>query len=104
MNSVLLKLECVYRATTSVISFAAIILTVDSVCFGYREADARNGFNALPPPHRLVHYDELRKQNTAVVPGQHAAWDQNTELMFDPTCSWKDVSWVKEQIQIFAHY
>jgi (S)-2-hydroxy-acid oxidase len=38
--------------------YHGIILTVDSVRFGYREADARNGFNALPPPHRLVNYDD----------------------------------------------
>ena len=37
--------------------YKGIFLTVDSVRFGYREADARNGFNALPPPHRLVNYD-----------------------------------------------
>jgi hypothetical protein len=35
-----------------------IFLTVDSVRFGYREADARNGWNSLPPPHRLANYDE----------------------------------------------
>jgi (S)-2-hydroxy-acid oxidase len=38
--------------------YHGIIVTVDSVRFGYREADARNGFNALPPPHRLVNYDD----------------------------------------------
>jgi len=37
---------------------AGIFLTVDSVRFGYREADARNGWNSLPPPHRLANYDE----------------------------------------------
>ena len=35
-----------------------VFLTVDSVRFGFREADARNGWNALPPPHRLVNYDD----------------------------------------------
>lgn len=35
-----------------------VFLTVDSVRFGYREADARNGWNALPEPHRLVNYDD----------------------------------------------
>jgi hypothetical protein len=41
-----------------VIISAGIFLTVDSVRFGYREADARNGWNSLPPPHRLANYDE----------------------------------------------
>jgi (S)-2-hydroxy-acid oxidase len=68
--------------------YRGIFLTVDSVRFGYREADARNGYvyhsvvydelivffltllfllihamhdswDALPPPHRLVNYDGI---------------------------------------------
>ena len=38
--------------------YKGIFLTVDSVRFGHREADARNNFTALPPPHRLKNYDE----------------------------------------------
>lgn len=63
--------------------YVGVFLTVDSVRFGYREADARNGFSSLPPPHRLVNYDD--DEETA----KHAkdddddadapAWDQNTE-------------------------
>ena len=48
-----------------------IFLTVDSVRFGYREADARNGWNALPPPHRLVNYDEEVARKT---PGSRKKW------------------------------
>ena len=49
-------LRLVQRAVRS--GYKGILLTVDSVRFGYREADARNGWNALPPPHRLVNYDD----------------------------------------------
>ena len=34
-----------------------VFLTVDSVRFGAREADARNGFDALPPPLTLANYE-----------------------------------------------
>ena len=49
-------LRLVHRAVRA--GYKGIFLTVDSVRFGYREADARNGWNALPPPHRLVNYDD----------------------------------------------
>ena len=43
--------------------YEGVFLTVDSVRFGFREADARNGFDALPPPHRLVNYDGFNNNN-----------------------------------------
>jgi isopentenyl diphosphate isomerase/L-lactate dehydrogenase-like FMN-dependent dehydrogenase len=71
---------------------------VDSVRFGYREADARNGFNALPPPHRLVNYDENEpsKLSNTYNGGAEQAWDQNSEQMFDSNVSWEDVKWLKK--------
>jgi (S)-2-hydroxy-acid oxidase len=75
-----------------------IFLTVDSVRFGYREVDARNGFDALPPPHRLVNYDYNNNQDNnhdeqqqsssggldkTYNSRQHKSWDQNSELLFD---------------------
>lgn len=80
-----------------------IFLTVDSVRFGYREADARNGFDALPPPHRLVNYDlykdegESHKMDKTYNAKIHSSWDQNSELLFEQNLSWDDVRWVKEQ-------
>lgn len=91
--------------------YQGIFLTVDSVRFGYREADARNGFNALPPPHRLVNYDRVDDFNdgdtTANVPKldqtynsqEKKAWDQNSEQMFEQNVSWADVSWVKRELR-----
>ena len=94
--------------------YQGIVLTVDSVRFGFREADARNGFDALPPPHRLVHYDDDRAGLQQKLPGQsghpnrssleetyngrkHQAWDQNSELLFDQNLSWDDVRWLKQE-------
>jgi isopentenyl diphosphate isomerase/L-lactate dehydrogenase-like FMN-dependent dehydrogenase len=54
-------LRLVHRAVRS--GYRGIFLTVDSVRFGYREADARNGWSALPPPHRLVNYDDIDDDN-----------------------------------------
>lgn len=68
-------------------------------------------FDALPPPHRLVNYDEP----TSILPGsapgmksasleetyngkQHKSWDQNSELMFEQNLSWADVRWLKDHI------
>eukprot|EP00580_Thalassiosira_gravida_P008799 CAMPEP_0201634590 /NCGR_PEP_ID=MMETSP0493-20130528/7458_1 /ASSEMBLY_ACC=CAM_ASM_000838 /TAXON_ID=420259 /ORGANISM="Thalassiosira gravida, Strain GMp14c1" /LENGTH=365 /DNA_ID=CAMNT_0048106455 /DNA_START=167 /DNA_END=1265 /DNA_ORIENTATION=+ len=97
-------------------SIAGVFLTVDSVRFGYREADARNGWNALPPPHRLVNYDEevARKgapqsqkkwlapeasvvDKSKIYGGEEDAWDQNTEQLFEQNPSWEDVRWLKKE-------
>lgn len=74
--------------------YRAVVLTVDSPVFGHREADARNGFNALPPPHRLANYPA--SASATYHAKVHAAWDQNSEKMFDPAPSWADVRWVKD--------
>ena len=80
-----------------------IFLTVDSVRFGYREADARNGFDALPPPHRLVNYDEYKAEGESHEMDKtynakvHKSWDQNSELLFEQNLTWDDVTWVKEK-------
>jgi (S)-2-hydroxy-acid oxidase len=98
--------------------YQGIILTVDSVRFGYREADARNGFNALPPPHRLVNYDDdyhgsdtaasnatkgdaasqctlLGSLDQTYNSQEKRAWDQNSEQMFEQNVTWNDVAWIK---------
>ncbi len=81
-------------------------MTVDSVRFGYRPADARNGFNALPATHRLVHYDDDHTRDANVSSGKkaiyngktHSTWDQNSEQLLDTQISWKDVRWLKEKL------
>lgn len=97
-------LRIIQRAVDA--GYEGLFLTVDSVRFGYREADARNGFDSLPPPHRLVNYDE--EDNTKVFPSsngenlvnmyngkKYKSWDQNAELMFDQNVTWDDVRWLK---------
>ena len=95
---------------------SGIFLTVDSVRFGFREADARNGFNALPPPHRLVNYDEevattsssggrnwhtpdasVDVDRSKIYSGEEDAWDQNTEQLFEQNPTWEDVRWLKKE-------
>lgn len=72
-----------------------IFLTVDSARFGYREADERNGFNSLPDPHRLMNYEaELSKTYNSQT---HDSWDQNSEALFDVTCTFEIIAWVKQQ-------
>jgi (S)-2-hydroxy-acid oxidase len=88
--------------------YKGIFLTVDSVRFGHREADARNNFTALPPPHRLVNYDENlgsesrwaapeTHQKRQIYGGDEDAWDQNLEKMWLQNPTWDDVKWLKEE-------
>lgn len=107
-----MTLRLVRRAKKA--GYKGIFLTVDSVRFGYREADARNGWNALPEPHRLVNYDEeiAHKQPSQqkswlspeasvdkriIYSGEEDAWDQNTEQMFEQNATWDDVRWLKRE-------
>jgi len=99
--------------------YQGIFLTVDSIRFGYREADARNGFDALPAPHRLVNYDDEllmqaidnnhsgdndnnnnRNDDASKVYNarQEKAWDQNSQQLFDENVSWSDLRWIKSVI------
>eukprot|EP00980_Cylindrotheca_fusiformis_P008146 scaffold1727_cov133-Cylindrotheca_fusiformis.AAC.49 len=81
--------------------YDGIFVTVDSVRFGYREADARNGFNALPPPHRLKNYDDGIQGSPSLDQTYNSqdakAWDQNSEQMFDQDVGWDDIRWIKRE-------
>jgi (S)-2-hydroxy-acid oxidase len=111
------SIELIRRAISA--GYKGIFLTVDSVRFGYREADARNGFNALPPPHRLVNYDEPPSSEATAAAAalekssrrssslgldqtynsqEKKAWDQNSEQMFEQDVSWEDVRWIKNEL------
>jgi isopentenyl diphosphate isomerase/L-lactate dehydrogenase-like FMN-dependent dehydrogenase len=79
-------------------------LTVDSVRFGFREADARNGWNALPEPLRLVNYDDettktpsMPDNTNKIYSKEEDAWDQNTEQIFEQNPTWDDVRWLKTE-------
>ena len=96
-------LALIHRAIRA--GYQGIFLTVDSVRFGYREADARNGFNALPPPHRLVNYDTIPskaesagKLDQTYNSQENKAWDQNSEKMWEQDVSWEDVRWIKREL------
>ena len=88
-----LTLELVRRAEAA--GYRGLFVTVDSVVFGFREADARNGFGGLPPHLRLANYstDEGWKDGQG-----HAAWDQNTEALFAHDVSWDDIRWLKQHV------
>ncbi len=72
--------------------YQAIILTVDSSRFGYREADWRNGFSGLPAGLSLANYptpdgwDDQRKKG----------WDQNSEALLDASSTMeRDIPWLR---------
>ena len=88
-----LTLALVDRALDS--GYSGFFLTVDSVRFGFRECDARNGFSALPPPLALANYPTAAAWDDRA----HAAWDQNTEALFDAAVSWDDVAWLKARLR-----
>lgn len=77
--------------------YQGIFLTVDSVRFGYREADERNGFSSLPDPHRLMNYEEQAGLSKTYNSKAHDSWDQNSEELFDDGITFKDIQWVKER-------
>ncbi len=110
-----MTIRLVRRAANA--GYKGIFLTVDSVRFGFREADARNGWSALPEPHRLVNYDEelaniqqsseskksswlspeASVDKTKIYSGDEDAWDQNTEQLFEQNPTWDDVRWLKRE-------
>lgn len=108
-----LTLALIDRAVAA--GYQGLFLTVDSVRLGYREADARNGFDALPPPHRLVNYDDRNDGHTEGCASdsssnctsskestyngrKHQSWDQNSELLFEQNVSWDDVRRLKHHV------
>jgi len=95
--------------------YKGIFLTVDSVRFGHRECDARNGFNSLPPPHRLVNYDvndipaaiaDIKSNSSSLDQTYNSqekkAWDQNSEQMFEQNVTWDDVKWIKKELKEYG--
>ncbi|CAN0349997.1 unnamed protein product [Ascophyllum nodosum] len=82
-----LTADIVKRA--EVAGYNAICVTVDSVRFGSREADWRNGFIGLPPGLTLPNYPSKARHRAK------GAWDQNTEKLFDERATWTDIVWLK---------
>lgn len=77
--------------------YQGVFLTVDSVRFGFRECDARNGFAGLPPPLALANYDASPPAVRAWEGGD-GAWDQSTDRLFDDTADWTAVARMKDLI------
>jgi (S)-2-hydroxy-acid oxidase len=57
-------------------------------------------FDALPPPHRLVNYDEGLPSDLDQTYNAKTkkAWDQNSEQLFEQNVTWEDVKWLKKAI------
>ena len=111
--------DLVRRALAS--GYTAIVLTVDSPVFGFREADARNSFNGLPEGLSLENYapyvaasaaaasppSSSSSSSSASSPSftahfddrKESAWDQNTEKMFATDATWADVTWLKSLLR-----
>ena len=90
-------LDLVRRAVA--VGYRGVFLTVDSVRFGFREVDARNGFCALPPPLTLANYVATPPAGEAAWEArEHKAWDQNSEALFDTAASWDAVAWLREEL------
>ncbi len=92
-------MKLIHRAIDA--GYKGIFVTVDSVRFGSREADARNGFDGLPKPHRLVNYDGVGESTLEETYNsqKEAAWDQNTEQMFEQNLTWKDIEVIKTELK-----
>ena len=90
-------LDLVRRAVA--VGYRGVFLTVDSVRFGFREVDPRNGFCALPPPLTLANYVATPPAGEAAWEArEHKAWDQNSEALFDTAASWDAVAWLREEL------
>ncbi|MFC8277859.1 alpha-hydroxy acid oxidase [Streptomyces sp. NPDC057271] len=82
----------------------ALMLTVDVPRMGRRIADMRSGF-AVPPWVRPVHLHG-RDVEPGPVPSQShrragaSAVAEHTRAVFDPSLSWKDVAWLREQTEL----
>lgn len=86
--------DLIKRAEKS--GYSAIVLTVDSVVFGSREADARNGFDGLPSHLCLANYNKYGDRVQNWDDREEAAWDQNTEKLWEMNLSWDvDLKWLR---------
>ena len=56
----------------------------------------------MPPPHRLVNYDDVgtseKKLEQTYNSNEESAWDQNTEQMFEQDVTWDDIKWIKSEV------
>lgn len=81
-----------------------IFVTVDSVRFGFREADARNGFDSLPGLDLANYREHVSDLNQRLPSGpawqrrEYASWDQNTEAIFAEDVDWDDIHWLRRVI------
>lgn len=68
------------------------MLCCDSVRFGFREADHRNKFSGLPANLTLANYPTREGYDDR----KKAAWDQNTEELFNEGASWDDFAQLRK--------
>ncbi|KAI4498468.1 hypothetical protein M0802_006403 [Mischocyttarus mexicanus] len=78
--------------------FKALVLTVDAPIFGNRRADLRNRF-ALPKHLRLANFEgTLSNKITSSETG--SGLNEYVTELFDPSLSWKDVAWLKNNTKL----
>ena len=65
---------------------SALVVTVDSPTFGYRNRDRRNGFNDLPAGMCCENLRETTNGNGR---------GKVRQIVFSPELSWKDVDWLR---------
>lgn len=78
-----LTLELVRRAEKA--GFKALVLTVDAPTFGDRRNELRNKFN-IPLHLKYANVEDYARENKV--------YDKPIYKLFDPSLSWKDVSWL----------
>jgi len=76
--------------------YRALVLTVDTPRVGRRLRDVRNGF-ALPPGISVANLDSsVMSAVHAHKPGGSAI-EQHSREQFDPTITWADLAWLRQQ-------
>eukprot|EP00624_Nannochloropsis_granulata_P003169 evm.model.NODE_26057_length_11747_cov_33.186600.1 len=77
--------------------YKALILTVDSPVFGFREADWRNGFVGLPEGMVLANYSTKRGYDDR----EKGGWDQNSEALLDRGSNFaRDLPWLRSMTSL----
>ena len=78
--------------------YGAIVLTVDAAEIGTREADQDLGFH-LPPPLTMGNFKTAERAHLERSESD-SALSQYVRTLLDPSLTWSDVSWLKQQTKL----
>ena len=78
--------------------YRAIVLTVDAAEIGTREADQDLGFH-LPPPLTMGNFQDAGRAMLGPA-RDDSALSQYVRTLLDPSLTWSDVSWLKQQTKL----